>query len=186
MKLCACKGAGRTRVENAWVCDECGEQVRDPRDALLAGIGRSVGQIHRTVCRDEGWKSLPDPAGPLERAVAEALIGAVESSSELRARFMAALGLDAGQPESGPAVFTTATLAAEMGLQPDTIRRAIRCGDLAATRRGKGYVISRAAVAEWAEGDSRATSSAPTSVRRRPARRGRPLRAALDEMGRSG
>jgi excisionase family DNA binding protein len=46
--------------------------------------------------------------------------------------------------------FTVATLAAELGRSERSIRAAIARGELEAVKRGRGYVISADAVADWA------------------------------------
>jgi excisionase family DNA binding protein len=52
---------------------------------------------------------------------------------------------------SAPApAYTVATLAAELGRTERSIRAAIARGELEAVKRGRGYVISADAVAEWA------------------------------------
>jgi Helix-turn-helix domain len=64
--------------------------------------------------------------------------------------------------EAVPAVGadTVATLAAELGRSPRAIRDAIARGELAAVKRGRGYVIGVNAVAAWTQ--------APASARSRP------------------
>jgi excisionase family DNA binding protein len=53
--------------------------------------------------------------------------------------------------EQGLAVplYTPATLAAELGRSDRSIRAAITRGELKAVKRGRGWVISAQAVAEW-------------------------------------
>jgi excisionase family DNA binding protein len=79
-------------------------------------------------------------------------------------------------PPATPAVYSPATLAAELGITARAVRAAIERGDLAARRSGRGYVIGAEAVAAWA-------SSSPTR-RRRPRRPAphRTLRDALSEL----
>jgi excisionase family DNA binding protein len=48
------------------------------------------------------------------------------------------------------AAYTPKTLAAELGRTERSIRAAIARGELQAVKRGRGYVISADAVAEWA------------------------------------
>jgi excisionase family DNA binding protein len=73
---------------------------------------------------------------------------------------------------AGPAVYSPATLAAELGCTARAIRAAIERGDLQARRSGRGYVIGAEAVAAWASSSARA--------RRRAAPRApRTLRDAL-------
>jgi excisionase family DNA binding protein len=70
-------------------------------------------------------------------------------------------------PVTAPA-YTPRTLAAELGRTERSIRAAIARGELAAIKRGRGYVISPKAVAEWA-------SASPEGGARRP----RPRRSGL-------
>ena len=79
---------------------------------------------------------------------------------------------------SAPA-FTVATLAVELGRSERSIRAAIARGELQAVKRGRGWVISADAVAEWARGVSTETSS---KVTRRPA----PARRVSGDIGRRG
>lgn len=84
------------------------------------------------------------------------------------------------QPEPQPVAFTIATLAAELGVSPKTIRGAIHRGELAATRRGSRYLIATDAARAWA------TPSPARPTRRgarAPARAGQgPLAAALNPL----
>ena len=68
-----------------------------------------------------------------------------------------------------PVVYSPATLAAELGRSPRSIRAAISRGELQAVKRGAGWVISAEAVAAWSRADSPVQTSAP---RRRRARAG--------------
>ena len=108
-------------------------------------------------------------------SIVEAIVAELEADPKLCARLSQLLTPEA--PATTPAVYTTATLAAEVGRSPKAIRAAIRRGDLHATRSGKGYVIAADEVARWA------TPPAPaaTRTRRRPAAQ-RPgvMAAALD------
>lgn len=74
---------------------------------------------------------------------------------------------------SAPA-FTVATLAAELGRSQRSIRAAIARGELDAVKRGRGYVISADAVAEWARGGKNLTGEQPQTQARR-ARGGKKL-----------
>jgi excisionase family DNA binding protein len=62
------------------------------------------------------------------------------------------------------AIYTPATLAAELGVTARAIRAAIERGDLEARRSGRGYVIGAEAVAEWARRGAR-RSSRPRTMR---------------------
>jgi hypothetical protein len=68
------------------------------------------------------------------------------------------------------AVYTPATLAAEIGRSPRSIRAAIARGELPAVKRGRGWVIGADAVAAWAGGES--SASAALGRPRRRARSG--------------
>ena len=72
-----------------------------------------------------------------------------------------------------PVAYSPATLAAELGCTPRAIRAAIERGELAAVRRGRGYVIAAAAVEAWASAPAR------RGRRRTPAAQ-RTMRDALD------
>jgi excisionase family DNA binding protein len=62
--------------------------------------------------------------------------------------------------------YTCATLAAELGISPRAVRAAIARGDLQAVRRGRGYVISAAAVEAWTTpARARVRASTPANVR---------------------
>jgi excisionase family DNA binding protein len=60
--------------------------------------------------------------------------------------------LAGGHPTTAPAtVYSPATLATALGRSERSIRAAISRGELHATKRGRGYVISADAVAAWAQ-----------------------------------
>jgi excisionase family DNA binding protein len=59
------------------------------------------------------------------------------------------------------AVYSPATLAAELGRSERSIRGAIARGELDAVRRGRGWVISAEAVTEWAANGSRGSGPGP-------------------------
>jgi excisionase family DNA binding protein len=63
--------------------------------------------------------------------------------------------LEAQQPPA--TAYTVATLAAQLGRSERAIRSAITRGELRAVRRGRGWVITAEAVADWCR-------SAPTPV----------------------
>lgn len=71
------------------------------------------------------------------------LLAELEADPAAAAALRAALG-------AGPAVYTPATLAAELGVTPRAVRAAIERGDLQARRSGRGWVIGTNAVAAWA------------------------------------
>ena len=78
-----------------------------------------------------------------------ALIGQLDDSdlAELAERLADHLG--AG--DDAPAAYTPATLAGELGRSERSIRAAIARGEIQAVKRGRGWVISAEAVAEWAQ-----------------------------------
>lgn len=101
-------------------------------------------------------------------ALLDALTAALEQADpEQRARLRAALELDAGSTSEEPSaiVFTTTTLARQLGRSPRAIRAAISRGELRATKRGAGWLIGADAVADWTAVDGQQPA--------RP-RRGRP------------
>jgi excisionase family DNA binding protein len=119
-------------------------------------------------------------ADRLSSALVEQMLEAVEADPILAHRLRAALALDP-QP-SGPVVFNTRTLAEEVGVSDETIRREIRSGRLRAQLRGKSYVITREAVEAWAARDD--GPRVPTRSVRSPRPRGQrqTLRATLDNL----
>jgi hypothetical protein len=64
------------------------------------------------------------------------------------------------------AAYTPATLAAEIGRTPRSIRAAITRGELAAVKRGRGWVIGVEAVAAWVHVAPNASAPAGRSRRR--------------------
>lgn len=90
----------------------------------------------------------PVAMNKIAAALVADLIALLRSDPEIRERFREAL--DVPSIEAWPIIYTTKTLAAEWGVTEETVRRAIRRGELVAERRGKAYVITREAVEEWA------------------------------------
>ncbi len=88
--------------------------------------------------------------------------------------------LVAASSTGGPAGYTVATLAAELGVSAKTVRGAVHRGELAATRSGRSYLIAADAVRDWlaAREPSRPRRSSP--VRKAAARS--PLRDALAHL----
>lgn len=80
-----------------------------------------------------------------------------------------------------PTVYTTETLAAELGVAPRTVRRAIESGELLATRRCGKWVMIADDVRAWVkDGErSRKASSAPPPKRREPSAPSRGAAAML-------
>ena len=75
--------------------------------------------------------------------------------------------IGSGSTEPSAPAYTVPTLAAELGRTPRSILAAIARGELAAVKRGRGYVISGDAVTAWA-----------TAPGRNASRKGKPLRRA--------
>src|SRR4051794_32740810 len=80
----------------------------------------------------------------------DVLAAALEQAGpDQRARLRAALEVEAARGQElvpAAAVYTPATLAAELGRSPRAIRAAIARGELDAVKRGRGYVIGVDAV----------------------------------------
>lgn len=119
---------------------------------------------------------------PLIAALVDELLAVLEREPDLRQQLRDVLGL--GEVEAGPLVYTTATLAEELGVTEETIRRRIRNEELRAELRGGSYVITRDAVREWAEPKPATPRSRSTPPRRRRST-SRPFRAALDAATRA-
>ena len=112
----------------------------------------------------------------LARALLDELAG--DPVALARLRELAATPIE--EPPLTAAAYTVATLAAELGRKPGSIRAAISRGELGAVKRGRGYVISRAAVAAWAHGETRSVNGRVQSPREQRPRSGPgPMRRAL-------
>jgi excisionase family DNA binding protein len=77
-----------------------------------------------------------------------------------------------GNPETGPSqqsapAFTVRSLAAQLGRTERSVRAAIARGELAAVRRGRGYVISAEAVAAWTQAPPASSSARSPRPRHR-------------------
>jgi excisionase family DNA binding protein len=83
----------------------------------------------------------------LARALIDDLASDPEALERLRA--LVCENVRTADASSAPA-FTVATLAAELGRSERSIRAAIARGELAAVKRGRGYLIAPDAVAAWA------------------------------------
>jgi excisionase family DNA binding protein len=79
-----------------------------------------------------------------------------------------------------PVVYTVATLAAELGVSGRAIRAAIHRGELEARKRGRTYVITRAAVEAWAAPDAGRAQRRDRPSRER--RHGRVMASALARL----
>lgn len=88
--------------------------------------------------------------------------------------------------ESGSRLLTTADAAERAGVNVETVRRAIRAGDLlVAARIGRSPRLTALAIDSWLAKTSRSAEGAPTHRRPRSRRAGQPhelsLRAAFAE-----
>lgn len=110
-----------------------------------------------------------------------ALFAELERDPTALAQLRSLLGAELDrQPTVSATAYTVQSLAAEIGRTPRSVRGAIERGELEATKRGRGYVISAEAVSRWA--------SAPAEAAPRQSRRPRatktqaapgPMRRAL-------
>jgi excisionase family DNA binding protein len=89
-----------------------------------------------------------------------AVLYAIESDPEARERLAVALGV--GAPR---ALYTTASLAAEIGVSERTIRRAITEGELHATRRCGRWIITVDDVLAWVRTGRPARRNRPSAPR---------------------
>jgi hypothetical protein len=105
-------------------------------------------------------------------ALAVEIVEAIAQSPQALERLRELIGYrdHAVSPVPTPA-YTVATLAAELGRTERSIRAAIARSELEAVKRGRGYVISVDAVADWARAPTRSSPRADSIV---PARRRRP------------
>lgn len=67
----------------------------------------------------------------------------------------------AGRQQQATAAYTTSSLAAELRRSERSIRAAIGRGELAAVKRGRGWLISAQAVADWTQGPRPAVKGLP-------------------------
>lgn len=114
----------------------------------------------------------------LARALLDELAADPVALDRLR-ELVASEKFERDQAFSAPA-YTVATLAVELGRSERSIRAAIARGELAAVKRGRGYVIGADAVTDWARGEARSIrprvdSSPPRRQRSGPG----PMRRAL-------
>lgn len=109
-----------------------------------------------------------------------ALFAELERDPTARAQLRSLLGAEVDrQPTASTTAYTVQSLATELGRTPRSVRGAIERGELEATKRGRGYVISAEAVSRWA--------SAPPEAAPRRSRRPRPTKtqAAAGPMRRA-
>jgi excisionase family DNA binding protein len=79
--------------------------------------------------------------------------------------------------ESRTPAYTVATLAAALGRSERSIRAAIARGELQAVKRGRGFVMSADAVADWARAPAVSTTPRSLSSRYRRSEAGPATRA---------
>jgi len=91
------------------------------------------------------------------------------------------LEIDSDQQRAQPApAFTVRSLAEEIGRSERSVRDAITRGELKAVKRGRGYLITAAAVEAWATPAQIPTSRSTHPSAHRDRRRARgPMRRAL-------
>ena len=91
------------------------------------------------------------------------------------------LEIDSNQQRAAPVpAFTVRSLAEEIGRSERSVRDAITRGELKAVKRGRGYLITAAAVEAWATpAQVRAARSKRSSMPRDHRRDGGPMRRAL-------
>jgi excisionase family DNA binding protein len=111
--------------------------------------------------------------------LARALVDELVDDPIALARLRELVAAPVAEPATTAAAYTTATLAAELGRTPRSIRDAIRRGELQAVKRGQGYVISADAVASWAQAAQTNRRVVSSTQRRRGAGAG-PMRRALE------
>lgn len=87
----------------------------------------------------------------LARALLEELAGDPVALERLREL----VGESDDDADPGPAAYTVRTLAAKLDWTQSRVRAAIARGELAAVKRGRGYVIAREAVGDWARAPAR-------------------------------
>lgn len=99
--------------------------------------------------------------------LAAELVDLIAADPDALARLREIVGDGSGAAAAVPIapVFTVQTLAEHLGRTERSIRAAIARGELAATKRGRGYVITAEAVADWAQAPAR-TDHAPSPGRR--------------------
>jgi len=115
----------------------------------------------------------------MSAALAAALLAELDDAAldTLAERLAPRLAHRLGASSGGPAGYTVATLAAELGMSAKTVRGAIHRGELAATRSGRSYLIAHDAVRDWLDAREPSRPRRPSPVRKGAARS--PLRDAL-------
>jgi excisionase family DNA binding protein len=103
-------------------------------------------------------------------ALAAEIVEAIASSPLALARLRELVAATDRTSDSHSPAYTVRTLALELGRSERSIRAAIARRELQAVKRGRGYVISADAVAEWA----RASVLPTTPHSRYPRRRSGP------------
>jgi excisionase family DNA binding protein len=110
-----------------------------------------------------------------------ALVAELASDPVAVEQLRALLEIDSNQQRAAPApAFTVRSLAEEIGRSERSVRDAITRGELKAVKRGRGYLITAAAVEAWATPTQVRTSRStrPPVLRDRRRARG-PMRRAL-------
>ncbi len=93
-----------------------------------------------------------------------ALVAELASDPVAVEQLRALLEIDSNQQRAAPApAFTVRSLAEEIGRSERSVRDAITRGELKAVKRGRGYLITAAAVEAWAT-----PTQVPTSRSTRP------------------
>jgi len=114
-------------------------------------------------------------------ALLQAIFADLEADPVAREKWRSLLGPAVDErPASSASVYTVRSLAAELGRTPRSVLGAIERGELAAAKRGRGYVISAEAVSRWASAPPKTTprqSRRPHPARPKPA--AGPMRRAL-------
>lgn len=103
----------------------------------------------------------------LGRELVTALVDALAADDALAGELADALAPHLPAAEHRPAAYTTAALAAELGVSERAIRRACQRGELPATRRCGRWVILPEALEQWAAPDAPKISAPRAAERRR-------------------
>jgi hypothetical protein len=81
--------------------------------------------------------------------LARLVVAELERDPTALDRLRELVGPPAQAPAPGTAAYTPRTLAVELGRTERSIRDAINRGELAAVKRGRGWIIGADAVASW-------------------------------------
>ena len=125
--------------------------------------------------------SASEPMGTPAGVLASALVEALAADPAAIARLRELVAVDLPRPVAPePVVYTVASLAGVLDVSPRVVRGAIARGELQAAKRGGRYLISAAAVRDWAAVEPGAGSE--RLGRGRPRRAHGPLRTALEGL----